>query len=272
MPTDPADPKVRYFATGHFREGRGYGADRPRGVHDWLLIYTARGRGWVTHAEGDFHVGPGEALLFAPRRMHGYFTASEPGVWELLFAHFDPPPTWTELLRWPEWGPGVMGVRLRRGRLRRRVASALLDADRLARTAMPLREPKVLNRIEAALLWCKHAVEEETGPVLDDRIREALDYIQRHLDHPIDVATLSRAVNLSPSRFAHLFREQTGQSPLRAVEAHRVRYAQQLLVHTDLPISEVARRCGFEDAFYFSRRFRRAAGQSPSELREDARR
>lgn len=50
----------------------------------------------------------------------------------------------------------------------------------------------------------------------------------------------------------------------------RLTHASNLLKNnTDMPISEVAFRCGFEDATSFSRAFRRKYGISPSKYRED---
>ena len=50
----------------------------------------------------------------------------------------------------------------------------------------------------------------------------------------------------------------------------RLTHASNLLKNnTDMPVSEVAFRCGFEDATSFSRAFRRKYGISPSKYRED---
>jgi len=47
----------------------------------------------------------------------------------------------------------------------------------------------------------------------------------------------------------------------------RLQEARYCLIHTGLRIAEVAERVGYVDAFYFSRRFRRAFGQSPLAFR-----
>lgn len=277
MPTDPANRAARFFATGNFREGPGYGADRPTGGHDWLLIITLRGRGLITDNTRDFTVGPGDALLLAPGKPHRYGTAPnrtsgrKNGLWEFLFAHFAPSPHWMELLRWPDPEHGAMKLSLPAGSVRQRAIGALREADRLAKSATPYRERKVLNQIENALLWCNDAAENTNEPIFDPRIRAALNYIYRHLNQPLDVPTLSRIANLSPSRFAHLFLDTVGMTPIQAIEVERLRHASHLLTNTDLPIHQISRRCGFREAFYFSRRFRLATQQSPTQFRAAAR-
>jgi AraC family transcriptional regulator of arabinose operon len=71
-------------------------------------------------------------------------------------------------------------------------------------------------------------------------------------------------VHLSTSRFAHVFRGVTGESPMQYVERLRLEQAEQLLLRTDLTIKEIAIRSGFVDAAYFSTRFRRRYGRAPS--------
>jgi AraC family transcriptional regulator of arabinose operon len=51
------------------------------------------------------------------------------------------------------------------------------------------------------------------------------------------------------------------------IERQRMELARQLLAVTDLPVAHVARRVGFTDALYFSRRFRASTAMSPTQYR-----
>jgi AraC family transcriptional regulator of arabinose operon len=101
----------------------------------------------------------------------------------------------------------------------------------------------------------------------DERVRRAADLVHSHFAEPLSVAALASAVGLSPSRFAHLFRQETGVSPARYVEEVRLERAQLLLLRTDMPIKQIAPLVGFEDPYYFSTRFRRRFGRPPTEWR-----
>lgn len=105
---------------------------------------------------------------------------------------------------------------------------------------------------------------EGATPQADQRIQVALDLIHEEFAQPVDVARLAKATALSPSRFAHLFRDQVGAAPIEYLEGVRVREAQQLLMRTDLSIKEIACRVGYDDALYFSTRFRKRVGNTPS--------
>ncbi|WP_431915208.1 helix-turn-helix domain-containing protein [Nonomuraea jabiensis] len=101
----------------------------------------------------------------------------------------------------------------------------------------------------------------------DERVRRALALIAAEPGAAHSVASLARAVALSPSRFAHLFAAETGRSPMRAVREARLRHAASLLEVTDLDVGQVAAASGFVSPFHFSRAFSREYGVPPRDYR-----
>jgi AraC family transcriptional regulator of arabinose operon len=82
------------------------------------------------------------------------------------------------------------------------------------------------------------------------------------------VARIAAQCGLSPSRFAHLFRHQTGETPQRYLELQRLKRARELLEFTQEPIAVIARSVGYENPFYFTLRFKRHNGASPRQWRQ----
>lgn len=72
---------------------------------------------------------------------------------------------------------------------------------------------------------------------------------------------------LSRFHFMKVFKKATGRSPRQYLIDLRLRAAVNLLSTTDMPVQEVARQSGFDDAFYFSRLFSRRMGKSPAGYR-----
>jgi AraC-like DNA-binding protein len=103
------------------------------------------------------------------------------------------------------------------------------------------------------------------------RIQPALDFMQARLADAVTRADLARCVHLSESRFHDTFRRATGYAPLQYLQLLRLRHAQELLLSTDLSVSEVGRGSGFADPFHFSRQFKSVWKQSPRQYREAAR-
>jgi AraC family transcriptional regulator, arabinose operon regulatory protein len=261
-------PAGQKLLTGHFDEGPGYCALRDHGSGDWLAIYTVAGAGRISGApqgRPSFTV-PGDIVLFRPGTYHDYRTHRAVGRWELLWAHVHPRTGWLELLAWPEIAPGIMRLQLD-ARTRGEVMGALRDAHALASGPLARREPLAMNALERAFLWCDAANLHPGESRLDPRIRAAMEALCRDLDQRISVSLLAGAAGLSPSRFAHLFRAQVGQSVIRYRERQRLSRACQLLGVTDHQVAAVAKAVGFANPFHFSTRFRRFAGLSPRAYR-----
>src|SRR5919106_2992901 len=91
---------------------------------------------------------------------------------------------------------------------------------------------------------------------MDTRIARALEQMEQHLDTRLTIETLAAAVDLSPSRFAHLFRHDVGTSPARYLHALRMLRARVLLERTFLSVKEVMTIVGCHDPSHFSRDFR----------------
>ncbi len=99
------------------------------------------------------------------------------------------------------------------------------------------------------------------------KIEQSITYMLRHLDEPLQVATLAAQVNVSPSHFFALFRRQVGCAPIDYFIRLRMRHACRLLDETTLNVKEVAAALGYDDQFYFSRVFKAVNNVSPSRYR-----
>ena len=101
-----------------------------------------------------------------------------------------------------------------------------------------------------------------------ERINQAISYIEQNYAAPISTAELAETVYLSEGYFCQLFREVMKQSAVEYLNGLRVKKAEQLLKTTAMSISEIAFCCGFSDANYFSRTYRKIKGITPTECRK----
>jgi transcriptional regulator GlxA family with amidase domain len=103
-----------------------------------------------------------------------------------------------------------------------------------------------------------------------DRIQRVLVYAKENLRNPLTVEELADAASLSPRQFSRIFREETGQSPAKAVELLRLEAARAMLEGGRHSLETVARDSGFIDRDRMRRAFVRAYGQAPGDSKRPA--
>jgi len=103
--------------------------------------------------------------------------------------------------------------------------------------------------------------------VRDAPVRRALACLHADLAHPWTLDTLAAACGLSRTGLAERFRIATGHTPLAYLRTLRMQKAMQLLSETTQPLDAVAQAVGYQDAFSFSKVFKREAGASPRDFR-----
>ena len=108
-------------------------------------------------------------------------------------------------------------------------------------------------------------------PQLSALIREAQSRILKQVADAIDFVSLSRELGVSYTTFRRKFKQQTGAAPAQFQNAIRINLARELLRSSELSISEIAVRTGFETVFYFSRLFKLKTGKNPSAFRAQSR-
>ncbi len=98
-------------------------------------------------------------------------------------------------------------------------------------------------------------------------VREALAYIDAHLDEPISFERLAERFHFSAFYFHRMFSLIVGKPIACHIRDRRLMQARLQLSRTDEPILRIALACGFQSAQSFARSFRNACGLSPSEYR-----
>jgi len=140
----------------------------------------------------------------------------------------------------------------------RQTADALFRVWREQRSASTLVE--AARRVIQQLT---HGVEPTIAS--DERILRATAYIQAHLSEPLTLDQVAAAVFLSPSRFRHLFVEQTGLALRPYILWRRFLRVWELLMNGE-PLSSAAHSAGFADAAHLTRTSRRMFGFPPSAM------
>ena len=93
-------------------------------------------------------------------------------------------------------------------------------------------------------------------------------YLDAHYTETISLPDISRAMNLSMYHLAHVFKKIVGYAPMQYVAKRRIGEAQEKLIHTCLPITDIALGVGYNNVSSFNYAFSKFAGMSPSQFRD----
>lgn len=148
------------------------------------------------------------------------------------------------------------------------IAGALLRFLRASSTAADRRvlAPLYLHEIVYRLLQADQRdrlLDAATAATDTDPVALAARYILENLGSPLTVAAIAERAGMSPSTFAHLFKELTGTAPYQFVQQARLDRARGMLATLDVGVGEVARTVGYASLSHFSNEFRRRFGISP---------
>lgn len=111
-------------------------------------------------------------------------------------------------------------------------------------------------------------IRDYTGGLPKHKLREAIAYINEHLDQDLILAEMAAVVGMSPHYFATLFKQSTGLAPHQYVTKCRIERAKLLLARQELSIGEILQQVGFKSQSHFTRVFRKYTATTPKAYRD----
>lgn len=97
-------------------------------------------------------------------------------------------------------------------------------------------------------------------------VNHSIYYLENHHAEEITLEQLAQQLYVSPTHLSKVFREATGMSPINYLIQIRLKHANELLKVGELSIKEVASRVGYQDAYHFSKLFKKYYGVAPSKI------
>ena len=101
-----------------------------------------------------------------------------------------------------------------------------------------------------------------------DRILSMLAFIQENYPEKLTLEQIASAAAVSPRECLRCFRNAIRQTPMEYLMDYRIQSAKKLLETTDLTVTEIALRCGFNSSSYFTKQFHRLCGKTPALYRK----
>lgn len=129
---------------------------------------------------------------------------------------------------------------------------------------------EVLKCFTAELMFVilRHKNEHEIKPAGSDFITTVQEYIQNNYMNEVKLSSIAEMLSVSQEHLSRVFKQEAGIGFKDYLVQFRLQKAEDMLKHeTGRAVSEVAYACGFNDGNYFSYKFKKAYGISPTEVR-----
>lgn len=147
--------------------------------------------------------------------------------------------------------------------------------DALSLSDAYIQKNELLSSVEAIENLQYHMVFDYTEKVEKIRLgktptkllTDIVNYVQKHLSEPVDIAALSKAMFISRTHLAVKFKKETGMTLTEFVLKEKIEEGKRLLRYTDKPISAISAYLGFSSQSHFANVFKKYANSSPNEYR-----
>lgn len=107
----------------------------------------------------------------------------------------------------------------------------------------------------------------KSSPPYSKAVRTAINYLHCHMQERLTLKQLAQTAGLSAGRFSHLFKEETGLSPIQYLQKEKIETAKTMLLYSQYRISEISSILGFSNESHFIRTFEKYTGISPGKYR-----
>lgn len=246
---------------GYYPKARHHYRERRNGAEENILIYVIEGGGIIHINNSKFYIQANQFIILPAKQPHKY-RADEQNPWTIYWVHFT-----GENSNMME---DIMGKIINisptsSARIRDRIQLfiEIIENLSLGYSLENLEYSNLcLNHLLASFKYVdqfrKVNFAEEK-----DITKKAILFMKQNIQKNITLNGIASQFRLSASHFSRLFKEKTRYSPMDYFIQLKMQYACQLLDHSNLQIFEVGREIGYEDAFYFSRIFKKTIGMSP---------
>ena len=250
---------------------RGQAMHPTRVIDSHELIFVKQGKLDMWEDDHTFHLCAGQTLHLWPGRKHGSCKAMPRGL-KFYWIHFEIEDRNGNDERYLEddLAPGMklpQSVKIDQPARLERLFRIFLDDQETGQL-----HPNAANLLAMLMLIeVAQCCQEEKPPITEDSNVVATwvhTYIRINFARPISTHKIAKAIGYNADYLGRVYRETYGCTLTEAIHQRRVSMACEYLLDSNLSIGQIAQQCGFKDAGYFRRIFRRHLQISPNAYRK----
>lgn len=232
----------------------------------YTAVFCLGGGGMIASERETVELASNEAYLLPPERELRLFADGEPMTGCLVRFEAFAPAAEGHYVRTTDFPVGRVRIADPR--------QAAESCNRLLQWHVSGRDNEFQGQAELYRLMSLLADAETKFPAEEttaDAIARVADFLRQHPDRELSRKALASLAGLSPGYFSWAFQQFMGQAPFAYWMEIRMKWAEKLLLSGGR-VKETAVQVGFDDEFYFSRRFKQKTGLSPAAFVKSRRR
>lgn len=249
---------------GYFPRAKFHYRERPLGCADNILLYCVDGKGHYQTATDNYTLQANQFTILPPGKFH-IFQADIHQPWSIYWVHF----SGEKLHSLNDWLKTEQYLKPTNITYNEKIIELWSEMYECLDHGYSYQNLAYANL--CLYRFISYFIERPSflpGLKKEDPIAASVDYMKGHIDRSILVEEMADGTGYSSSHFSAMFKSKMGASPVDYFIQLKIHYACQLLSQTNLSIQSIAQKIGYEDAFYFSRLFKKIRGKSPREYRK----
>lgn len=211
----------------------------------YLIHYVVKGKGIVTKNKEEIPVSAGQLFIIKPNNVYTY-TADEKDPWTYIWFSFN-----GELSSAFEKLGDVVSYS-------GSVIEEMLSAEKYKNTRTEFLAGKIYEFMASVF---------EGEEIKTDYVKAVSDFVKYNDSPSLSVSRIARELNLNPRYLSRLFKKEKGMTIQEYIVNAKMKKARMLL-KSGFNVSETAKAVGYEDAFSFSKMFKKYEGVSPKEIKK----
>ena len=238
-------------------------------LHSYLFFIVLDGAGTLEYGGETYALGKGSCVFIDCRKPYQHRSSER--LWRLKWVHF--------------YGPNMVGIYEKYVERGGTPAFSVKDSTKWEQILTRLYDIASSDNYVKDMLICEtltglltllmerswnpgeHKERSENGRKRRD-LQALKEWLDEHYREPIRLEQLADRFYINKYYLTRVFKEQYGVSISGYLLQVRITHAKQLLRFTDETMEQIAASCGFADANYFARQFRKVEGVSPAEYRK----
>lgn len=234
----------------------------------YVIHYVLSGSGYLKCNDKKIEIGPGEFFILPPHSKATYFPKRE-DPWSYIWLEFNGSMVKTLLDKTSYSDQNYVFKDDGSFTLKNALVEMIHRDNNLYDDAESLFVSSYLLRIFSFLLKKYPKNQKANISKREQTLIQIEKYLLAHYDNPnLSMEEVAKVFSFSQSYLTRLFKSEAGITPIQYVNELRMKRAIELLNLHSFTIDQIAEAVGYDNQFYFTKRFKKYYGIPPSKYRQ----